>query len=378
MKILVAADSFKDALPSLAVCRAIQRGIERACPDAACTLFPMADGGEGTADILAWHLGGETIDRTVADPLGRPVTARYFFSEKNKVAFIEMAQASGLERLKPNERNPLMTNTYGTGELIADALKRGACNILLGIGGSATNDGGMGMAAALGWRFFSKKGEMLEPIGENLTIVETMVGPDWQAVAPGVQVEVLCDVTNPLFGPDGAAQVFARQKGADEAAVEQLDAGLRHFSTLLEGHFGKNLAHVPGAGAAGGMGAGAMAFLHAALRPGADLVMELTGFEQALEKADLVITGEGKLDGQTAHGKLIHRVCQRAAGHSVPVIAFCGTLDAGPEVLEALGLRAAFSLLHRPMSLPEALASTADGLALLAFNVLRLWAVKLS
>jgi glycerate 2-kinase len=376
MKILIAPDSFKDALAAPDVCRAIRRGILKARPEADCTLFPLADGGEGTSEILAWHFKDEMIRLTVADPLGRPVEAHYFLAENGRVAFIEMAQASGLQLLRAEERNPLKTNTSGTGELIADAIKKGARKILLGIGGSATNDAGMGMAAALGWRFLSKTGEELQPAGESLEAVEEIIAPSEGVTASHtlteVEVEVICDVTNPLFGPDGAAHVYARQKGADDAGIARLDAGLRHFSKKLEAHFGKNFAEIPGSGAAGGLGAGAMAFLGAKLRPGIEAVMELTGFEEVLKNADLVITGEGKLDGQTMHGKLIHGICKKAAKHGVPVIAFCGTLEAEPEAIAATGLRAAFSILRKPQTLAEAIDATEEGLECMAYNVLKI------
>ena len=192
-----------------------------------------------------------------------------------------------------------------------------------------------------------------------------------------VEVEVICDVTNPLFGHEGAAHVYARQKGADDAAIDRLDAGLRHFSKKLEAHFGKNFAEIPGSGAAGGLGAGAMAFLGAKLKPGIEAVMELTGFEEVLKNADLVITGEGKLDGQTLHGKLIHGICKKAAKHGVPVIAFCGTLEATPDSIAATGLQAAFSVLRKPANLGEAIASTEEGLQSLAYNVLKVIGLKI-
>lgn len=369
MQILIAIDSFKDALSAPEACRAVRRGLLLARPEVDCRLFPMADGGEGTAEILAWHLAGDRVGCTVSGPLGRPVGAEYFLAENGAVAFIEMAGASGLQLLSAGDRDPLKTSTSGTGELVLDAVGRGAKKILLGIGGSATNDAGMGMAAALGWRFLSKKGEALEPVGENLEAVEEIVPPVGAPLAQAV-VEVLCDVTNPLFGPDGAAYVYARQKGADDAAIERLDAGLRHFSKKLEAHFGQNFAQIPGAGAAGGLGAGAMAFLGAALRPGIEVVTELVGFEEVLKHVDLVITGEGKLDGQTLHGKLIHGICKKAAQHGVPVIAFCGTLEAPPEMVSAMGLKAAFSIIRKPQDLAGAIASTGEGLESLAFNVL--------
>ena len=373
MKILIAADSFKDALPALEVCQAMARGLRRALPQSETILFPMADGGEGTAEILTYHSRGQWVEKEVNDPFFRPVTAGYGLSGDGRTAFIEMAAASGLPLLKPEERSALRTTTFGTGELILDAIQRGATKILLGIGGSATNDAGMGMAAALGYRFFDEKGERLPATGENLAKASTIDNSHLLADLEGVEVEVLCDVDNPLFGEKGAAYVYAPQKGADADDVALLDKGLRHFALLLENKFGEDFAAVPGAGAAGGMGAGALAFLGAMLRPGIQTVMELTGFDARLEQADLVITGEGKVDEQTLYGKLILGITRKAAARQIPVLAFCGTLEATPAQIQAIGLQAAFSLLTRPCTLEEAIAATADQLEQLAFNVARCW-----
>jgi glycerate kinase len=370
MTILVAPDSFKDALPSPEVCKAIGRGLQKARPEATIHLFPMADGGEGTADVLTWHLKGEQVHLMVSDPLHRPVEAHYFLSANGEVAFIEMAQASGLQLLRPEERNPLKTSTFGTGELILDALCKGVKKIFLAIGGSATNDAGMGMAAALGWQFLTENGSALAPIGENLHKVGKILPPTTTLPHSGPSITVLCDVNNPLYGLKGAAFVYARQKGANDAAIARLDAGLQYFSNILMQYFGKDFSQAPGSGAAGGMGAGALAFLDAKLQPGIEAIMELTGFETMLKTADLVITGEGKLDGQTMHGKLIHGICKKARHYGVPVIALCGSLDATPDETKAIGLRAAFSLLRKPQSLAEAIASTQEGLEYLSYHVL--------
>lgn len=372
MHILIAADSFKDALDAPGVCHAIERGILAAMPNAHIRCFPLADGGEGTAQILIFHSGGQQVQCTVKDPLFRPVQAIYGLSGNGETAFIEMAQASGLQLLAPESRNPLYTTTFGTGELIADALQRGARNIVLGIGGSATNDGGMGMAAALGLRFLDADGLSLEPVGQNLGKVHRIAG----RLNINTRVEVICDVDNPLFGPTGAAQVYAPQKGADEAAVAELDAGLAHFAGLLHEYSGKEIAHLPGAGAAGGLGAGAMAFLDAQMRRGIEAVMEYTGFETALAGIDLIVTGEGKIDRQTHHGKLIRGICAMAKVHGIPVIAFCGALDASASDIRELGLLAAFSISNKPQSLAEAIAQTEVGLEQAATQVFRVVASK--
>lgn len=372
MNILIAPDSFKDALDAPGVCRAIERGILAALPDSNIRCFPLADGGEGTAQILTFHNGGRQIQCLVKDPLFRPVLASYGLSGSGETAFIEMAQASGLQLLKPEERNPLYTTTFGTGELIADALRHSVRNIVLGIGGSATNDGGMGMAAALGCVFLDNAGNPLKPVGQNLGKVSRIIGNP----AIEARVDVICDVDNPLFGPTGAARIYAPQKGADEAAVAELDAGLAHFAEILEIWSGQAVAELPGSGAAGGLGAGAMVFLNARMRPGIEAVMDYTGFETALEGIDLIVTGEGKIDHQTLHGKLISGICRQAKVRNIPVIACCGALEASDSELLEIGLLAAFSISNKPQSLAEAILRTAEGLEQTAAQVFRILGSK--
>lgn len=371
MTVLIAPDSFKDALSALEVCLAIQIGVKRADPLAKTILFPLADGGEGTADILRYHSKGRQINVEVSDPLFRKTRAHYALSESGETAFIEMAQASGLQLLKQEERNCLYTTTLGTGELILDAIRRGAQEIILGIGGSATNDAGMGMASALGFKFLDHQGHVLSPIGENLIMVQKIDNTALHFDPQEITVQVVCDVDNPLFGPNGAAYIYARQKGANDKAIQNLDQGLRHFNRVLIACLQKNVALQAGAGAAGGLGAGALAFLNARLRPGIELVMELTDFEKSIRKADLIITGEGQLDGQTLHGKLIHGITKRAAALNVPVIALCGSLKASPAELHSIGLQAAFSISSGPQSLDEAIKNTTENLRQISFNIIR-------
>lgn len=330
-------------------------------------IFPLSDGGEGTAKVLNWHLGGELVGVAVNDPLFRPVVAHYF--SFGKMAFVEMAQASGLQLLRQEERNPLKTSTFGTGELVLDAIRRGVSEIYLAIGGSATNDAGMGMAAALGWRFFAKNGIELAPIGENLGKVYRLEPPD--ALPPNPQFTVLCDVTNPLYGPTGASQVFAPQKGADATAVQLLDDGLKHFSTVVAQTFGKDFSQKAGAGAAGGLGFGAMAFLGAVVRSGASTIMELVGFEEVIENMDLVITGEGKLDGQTSRGKLVGAVCEKANAAGVPVVAICGEVEATQAEVVALGLKQAIGMRLPGEPLANSIARTTIALEDSAYNLLK-------
>lgn len=375
MRILIATDAFKDALAAPEVCSTIARGIRRAIPGADLHNFPMADGGEGTAQVLTMQSSGQAIHCTVHDPLLRSISATYGLSGDGQTAFIEMAQASGLQRLKTEERNPLHTSTFGTGELIADALQRGVRKIVLAIGGSATNDAGMGMAAALGYQFLDAHGETVQPVGGKLGSVVRIVSPPKNPLQ-NVAVEVLCDVDNPLYGKDGAAQIYARQKGADDAAIALLDGGLQHFAKVLQAHFGKDFAHLRGAGAAGGLGAGAMAFLNAQLRPGIEAVMQYTNFEEALQGVDLIVTGEGKIDRQTLHGKVIAGIAKRAAERDIPVIAFCGTLEATASEIQQIGLRAAFSILSKPLSLAEAIPRTTEDLEQSAFNIFSVYNLR--
>lgn len=343
MQILIAADSFKDALSAHGVCEAIAKGVLKAQPEAQVRCFPLADGGEGTFEVLREHLGLKTIEMETFDPLNRRTRSTYGLSADGKTAFIEMARTAGLGLLTLAERNVLQTTTYGMGQQISRAVYRGARQIVLAIGGSATNDCGIGMATALGWQFRDADGYVLDPISANLEHVTSIDLPFDFELYQELSVSVICDVTNPLYGPQGAAHIYARQKGADDAAIERLDRGLAHFAQI--GQCIKPLnPDTPGAGAAGGMGFGLMLFFNAQLRRGIDLVFDLTHFDEALTNIDLIITGEGKIDGQTAYGKLIHGICQRAAQRNIPVIGLCGRLEADQAALDAIGLKAAYSI----------------------------------
>ena len=354
MHVLIACDSFKDALDAERVCRAIATGLTRAHPGIQVTEMPLSDGGEGVLDILRRALSLRDIALEVSDPLGRPVTASYGISADGKTALVEMATASGLQLLTQTERNPLLTSTFGTGQLLADAKLRGATTALLCIGGSATNDGGIGMAAALGWQFLDAAGKPVKPDGGNLQQIAKIIPPP---ALPFKKVEVLCDVTNPLYGPTGASAIYGPQKGGNKESIAHLDAGLRHLANLVEQQLGrKGLAETPGAGAAGGLGFGGMAFLAATLKRGIEMVLDLVGFDEAVKKADLVITGEGHIDGQSLQGKLIQGVSARAG--KTPVIALCGKLSASPEDVRAVGLKAAYSINKVERPLPDMLAAT--------------------
>jgi glycerate 2-kinase len=356
MNILVACDSFKDALSADAVCRAIAAGLKRSHPEAIVTQMPLSDGGEGLLEVLGQALGLRWVEMQVHGPLGRPVTGRYGLSPDGATAVVEMAQASGLQLLTLEERDPRLTSTFGTGQFLADARARGARHALLAIGGSATNDAGVGAAAALGWGFLGADGKTVPPNGGHLKDIVRLV----PASAPFAKMEVLCDVTNPLFGPTGAAWIYGRQKGCSDPVLAELDEGLKHIADVVKAQLGRDVADRPGAGAAGGLGYGAVAFLGAELRRGIEIVLDITGFDAAARAADLIVTGEGQLDGQSSQGKLIQGLCGRAKG--TPVIALCGKLSASPEQIAAIGLKAAYSINKEERPLAEMLANTAINL----------------
>jgi glycerate kinase len=357
MRILIAPDSFKDALSAPEVCRAIAAGLRISHPDATLCEFPMADGGEGALEVLAWHMALRVVEVESVDALRRPLRAAYGLTADGRTAVIEMARTAGLELLNATERDAATTSTLGTGLMIKDAAARGVERIVLAIGGSATNDAGIGIATALGWQFLDSSGTAVEPVGGRLSDIHRIVRPSQSA--PTFATDVMCDVDNPLYGPRGAAFVYAAQKGADAAMVERLDDGLRHFATVLQR---LDAAAQPGAGAAGGVGFGALVFLNASLHRGIDVIMDLTQFDAALRATDLVISGEGHLDAQTLSGKLIRGICQRARRFGVPVIALCGRISASRAQIDAIGLRDAVCINEAGASLPAALAQTVANL----------------
>ena len=333
MKIVIAPDLFKENLTSLEVASEIETGLRRVWPDAECIKVPMADGGEGTVQSLVDATGGEIIKCEVSGPLGEKVMAAYGLLGDRRTAVIEMAEASGLPLVPKDKRDPLRATTYGTGELIADAIKRGVEEIILGIGGSATNDAGAGLAQALGVRFLNFGGAPIRDLiaGGDLDDVQAV---DLSAVNPGlakVRISVACDVTNPLYGEKGAARVYGPQKGATPEMVEILDRNLAHFAHVIKRSIGADVADRPGAGAGGGIGAGLMAFTNATLKRGIELVVATTRLEDYMQGADLAITGEGRVDSQTAFGKTPSGVAVAARKHGVPVVAIGGGLadDAG-------------------------------------------------
>ena len=343
MKIVIASDSFKGSLASIEVARSIEMGILDVFPSCDIVKVAVADGGEGTMDALCQSLGGKVVRIPVEDPIGRTINASYVILEDGNTAVLEMSSASGLTLLTPAERNPMLTSTYGTGQLIDDAIGRGCRRFLVGIGGSATNDAGMGMLTALGYRFLDAEGNELPGAGASLSKV---CGIDCTRVSQAVRDSefiVACDVDSPLYGPDGAAYVFAPQKGADPDMVKALDDGLRHYADVVASYTGKipmhggpsctgetsimkDAASMPGAGAAGGLGYAFVAFFGARLQRGVDMVLDAVGFDSIIEGADLVITGEGRIDAQTLTGKTPYGVLQRASRQNIPVIALAGSV----------------------------------------------------
>lgn len=327
-KVIVASDSFKGSLSSLQVAESVERGVLSVYPGCEVVKLAVADGGEGTVEALSSSIGGRKVSVRVNDPLGRPIDAYYLI--RGDLAVLEMSSASGLVLLSPDERDPSRTSTYGTGQLIADALSEGCRRFVVGLGGSATNDGGMGMLSALGFRFLDAEGNVLEGTGGDLSAVCDI---DQDAVSDAVRESrftVVCDVDSPFCGPQGAAYVFAPQKGADCLMVRELDTGLAHLASVIEKKTGVHIKDVQGAGAAGGLGGAFMAFLGAHLQSGAEVILDMLDFDEIIADADLVITGEGRLDMQTLSGKLPYAVWRRACGRGVRVVAVCGELRSFP------------------------------------------------
>ena len=325
-KVVVASDSFKGCLSSWQVAEAVEKAVRDVMPGCDVVKLAVADGGEGSMDALVTTLGCEAASLVVSDPLGRPVKADYAVLDDSS-AVIEMARASGLTLLLPEERNPMITSTYGTGQLISDALDRGCRRFMICIGGSATNDAGTGMLEALGYRFIDSEGNLLTGCGGALSRISSI---DVSNVHPALQESrfiVACDVDSPFCGPDGAAYVYGPQKGATPEMVEELDEGMRHFAAVISRTTGVDVTDMPGAGAAGGLGGALRAFMKAQMRRGADMVLDAVGFDQAIKDADLVITGEGRIDRQTLTGKLPYVVAQRAASANISVVALCGCAE---------------------------------------------------
>lgn len=339
-KCVVVSDSFKGTVSSREICAIAQQVIPRHFPACEVVCIPVADGGEGTVDCFVQAMGAQRVGVTVTNALGEKSAAAY--ARLGELAIIEMAAAAGLPQVGAL-RCPGTATTYGVGELIAHAIDSGCRKILLGLGGSATNDGGCGCAAALGVRFYDADGQSFVPVGDTLGRIARIDTAEAAALLRSVEITVMCDVTNPLYGPTGAAYVFAPQKGADAEKVKSLDAGLRHFGDVIRSQYGLDVSAMPGAGAAGGMGAGCVALLGGTIQSGIDAVLDVTGFDRQLEGADLVITGEGRIDSQSADGKVVSGVARRTRAKGVPLIAIAGGIADSAGAVYDIGVSAMFS-----------------------------------
>ena len=357
MKIVIASDKYKGSLSALEVCRIIERTIKEIGPDIEVMISPMADGGDGTVETLVESLDGKLIELKVKGPLGEPVNAR-FGMIGNDTAVLEMASASGLVLVPEEKQNPMETTTYGTGELILKAIDMGSKKIIVGIGGSATTDGGMGMAQALGYRLLDSNGDLLGPGGKGLARLASIDNSGINSKLLSTTIEVASDVDNPLYGKKGAAYVYGPQKGADPEMVKALDEGLINYAKIVARDLKKDIADLPGAGAAGGLGAGLAAFAGGILKPGTDIVIETTGLEDKIKDADLIITGEGAMDEQTFYGKSAYGVAKLASKYNIPVITINGSVLSDRNNIDEKNsslFSGNFSIMNKPMKLEEAI-----------------------
>ena len=359
MRILIAPQSLKGSLTAAEAGLAIAQGVQAVYPKAEIVIVPIADGGEGTVQALVDATNGKIIQQTVTGPLGKPVPAFFGLMGDGSTAAIEMASCAGLPLVPPDQRDPRITTTYGVGELILAALDHGSRHFIIGIGGSATNDGGAGMAQALGAALLSRQGIQIARGGAALA---TLAHISTSTMDPRLQectLEVACDVTNPLCGPTGASAVYGPQKGATPEMVEELDSALAHYAQIIEQDLGMSVREIPGAGAAGGLGAGLIAILHATLRPGAQIVFEAIHLEERIRTANLVITAEGQIDAQTAYGKSVGAIAEIAKRYDLPVVAFAGSLGDNYRVVYELGVDAVIALPSSPMTLTYAMENAA-------------------
>jgi glycerate kinase len=355
MKVVVAMDSFKGSLSSNELANSVENGIKKVYSDAKVIKIPVADGGEGTVESLVEGTKGHFVEVKVSDPLMNSIKVNYGILGDGKIAVIEMATASGLPLVPENLRNPMNTTTYGTGEMIKDAISKGCREFIIGIGGSATNDGGIGMMKALGVKFFDKNNNELGHGGEQLSKVEKIDMSELLKEVKECKFLIACDVDNPFYGLNGAAHVYARQKGATEEMVLKLDDGLKHFSKIVKQDLNIDIANVPGAGAAGGLGGGFLAFLDGKLKPGIDIVLEEVKLKKKLDGVDFVITGEGRMDFQSIMGKAPVGVAKLAKTKNIPVIALAGGVADDAGEVHNHGIDSVFSIMNYPMTLEEAM-----------------------
>ncbi len=373
IKVVCAPDSFKGSISAVDAALAMEEGVKKYLPSAIVEKIPLSDGGEGLVETLLASAGGTSQVIKVTDPLGEPIWSEYGILNDKKTAVMEMAAASGLPLIPREKRNPLKTTTTGTGELVKNALDKGCSRIIMGIGGSATNDGGMGMASALGIRIFDAEGNLLAGKGEDLIKIKRIDLEELDPRIKKVKIQVACDVNNPLTGPEGAARVYGPQKGASEEMVEVLERGLKNLAEIIKKQYNLDVEDVPGAGAAGGLGAALLAFFGGELQPGTDLVLQAVSFSERIEGAQLILTGEGKLDKQTAHGKVIAGVSREAGKKGIPVVALAGTIEDAEYLHDKLELNAYYPIVNRPMSLDEAVENAFDLIREAAQQVVRIF-----
>ena len=377
MKFVLVPDSFKGTLSASDVCTAMEKGLRKVFPACETVSLPVADGGEGTVDAFLTALGGKKIAVSVQGPFEKDVSASFALLPDGETAVVEMAACAGLP-LVGTQKDPTRTTTFGVGQLLLSAAAHGAKRIILGLGGSATNDGGCGAAAACGVRFFDEDGQSFVPVGSTLSRIARIDRSGFAPVLRDVKITVMCDIDNPMFGKTGAAYVFAPQKGADAACVAMLDEGLCHLSRRITEDIGTDVSAVPGAGAAGAMGAGMLAFFGAELQSGIRTLLDTADFDRVIADANLIFTGEGKLDGQSLRGKVISGVCCRAFLQCKPVVAIVGGVsDAEIESAYGLGLTAVFPINRLPMQLTESAPFTADNICFTAESAARLLAAAI-
>lgn len=371
-KAIIIPDSFKGTLSSGEICEIISDAVKGQFPGCETIAVPVADGGEGSVDCFLSALGGRKAALTVTGPYFKPVKAYYGLIDGGKTAVIEMAACAGLPLVEEN-KNPEKTTTYGVGELMLDAAKRGCKKMIVGLGGSCTNDGGTGAAAAVGVRFYDRAGKTFVPVGGTLSEIARIDATKKNPALNGVEIITMCDIDNPFYGENGAAYIFGPQKGADEAMVRRLDDGLRHLCGAIACDLGLNLAETPGGGAAGAMGAGMIAFFGSRLQMGIETVLDTVGFDRMLEGADVVFTGEGKMDSQSLRGKVVIGVSRRAQKARVPVVVVAGGLDEGVEEAYGMGVSAAFSINRMPQDFSVSRRYSKENMRFAAENILRLW-----
>lgn len=373
---VLAPDSFKGSMTAQEVCEAMEKGIRKALPSANCIKVPMADGGEGTVQSLVDATHGTIYNLEVVGPLNTPVIAQYGILGDGTTATIEMASASGIQYINEKTRNPLITTTYGTGQLIIACLDKGIKKIILGIGGSSTNDGGVGLAQALGVRFLDKQDRELPFGGEALSQLARIDISNLDSRLNYIEIEVACDVTNTLYGETGASKVFGPQKGATPQMVEILDNALYHYSEIIKQQLNKDIANIPGAGAAGGLGAGLLAFTNAKLKRGVDIIINYTNLKEIIKQADFVFTGEGGIDFQTQYGKTPYGVAQVAKSENKKVIAIAGYIGEGINQLYDCGFDAILGILPQAVSLEEALSKGKENVERTIENIVRILLIK--